>query len=221
MARGPHFATALALVLGFLAGASVSAHEAHEHAPGPASGDPAWSPESAGLAGVPFDLDVGGPFELVDHTGRTVTDADFRGRLMLIFFGYARCEGVCPLGLRRMTQAVDLLGARGEQVQPILITIDPDETPEMLAERVAEIHSRLIGLTGTPAQLDAVAKAYHVESKRVGHTNDGAPIFQHGSYIYFMSPEGTLESVLPPMLPVPAMADVLARHLPARVPAEP
>lgn len=218
MRPATRFATAAALALGLLAMGDVSAHEEHRHAP--KSADPAWAPESGRGADAPFDLDVGGPFELVDHAGRSVTDADFRGRVMLVYFGYARCEGICPLGLRRMTQAVDLLGARGDQVQPILITIDPEETPEVLAERVAEIHPRLVGLTGTPAQLDAAARAYHVESERVGHAIDGAPVFQHGSYIYVMSPEGTLESVLPPVLPAPAMADVLQRHLPGRNPAE-
>jgi protein SCO1/2 len=207
-------AFALALGLAAVAAGGVLAHEDHRHdAEAPA--DPAWQPGGEGPAAVPFDLDIGGPFELVDHTGRTVSDEDFLGQVTLVFFGYARCEGICPLGLRRMTEAVDLLGEAGREVRPVLITIDPDETPAVLAKRVAEIHPRLAGLTGTPAQLDAAAKAYHVDSERVGHAIDGSPVFQHGSYIYLMGPKGTLQSVLPPVLPAGAMAEVLRRHLPA------
>ncbi len=84
---------------------------------------------SAGAAAQPaaLPLDLGGPFALVDHTGRAVSDEDFRGRFMLVFFGYANCPGICPTGLRAMTEALDILGEKGERVVPLLITVDPKD----------------------------------------------------------------------------------------------
>ncbi|MDH3916765.1 MAG: SCO family protein, partial [Rhodospirillales bacterium] len=71
-------------------------------------------------------IEIGGPFELVAHTGETISDAAFRGRFMLVFFGYTFCPDVCPTELLVMSQALDLLGEKGEAVQPILITVDPE-----------------------------------------------------------------------------------------------
>ena len=196
----------------------VLAHDGEDH--GAAGADPAWRPPAAAVPPAAFGLDVGGPFELVDHEGRAFTDADLKGGFSLVFFGYARCEGICPLGLRRMTEAVELLGPEGAGVRPVLITVDPQETPRMMAELAAELHPRLVGLTGTAEQLKAAAKAYKVDSSRVGTAMDGTPVFQHGSYIYLMDPAGKLLSVLPPVLPADAMAEVLRRHLNAAPGAE-
>ena len=95
-----------------------------------------------------------GPFALTDHTGKKVTDEDYRGKFMLIAFGYTYCPDVCPTGLQAMSVAMDSLGEQADWVQPIFITIDPErDTPEVMKEYVAAFHPSLIGLTGTPQQI--------------------------------------------------------------------
>src|SRR5260370_41317211 len=99
-------------------------------------------------------LDVGAwsdwrPFALTDHTGERRTDRDFRGKLLVVYFGYTYCPDICPTDLLAISQAVDVLGAAGEVVQPIFISVDPErDTVEHLADYVAALHSRLVGLTG-------------------------------------------------------------------------
>ncbi len=159
-------------------------------------------------------LDLGGPFALVDHEGRAVSDEDFRGSFMLVFFGYANCPGICPTGLRAMTEAVDLLGEKGEAVAPILITVDPaHDTPANLAPAVAKIHPRLIGLTGTLEALSAAAKAYKVSAKPAGRSWQGVDLFDHGSFIYLMGPDGAFLTLFPPVMAPDAMAAAIGRYL--------
>ena len=135
---------------------------------------------------------VGGPFTLVDHTGKTVTDQDFRGRFMLVYFGFTHCPDVCPSGLQVMAAALDKLGAKAEQVTPILMTVDPDrDTPEQLASYVPSFHPRLVGLTGTPEQVAAALKAYRVYAKKVEDPKSAAGFtFDHTSLIYLMDRNG-------------------------------
>ncbi|MDA0228849.1 MAG: SCO family protein [Proteobacteria bacterium] len=137
---------------------------------------------------------VGGPFTLTDHNGRTVTEQDYRGRNMLIYFGYAWCPDVCPTKLLVMGQAMDLLGDVGQQVQPIFITVDPArDTVETLAKYVENFHPRLTGLTGSDAQIATVADAYKVYFSK-GDELDGADdyVVDHTDIMYFMGPDGAL-----------------------------
>src|SRR5947209_439799 len=90
---------------------------------------------------------IGGPFALTDHTGKPRTDVDFRGKLMLIYFGYTYCPDVCPADLTAISSAIDFLGRAGDAVQPIFITVDPErDTVEHLADYVTAFHPRLVGL---------------------------------------------------------------------------
>ena len=165
-------------------------------------------------AATPFPADIGGRFALIDHEGRAVTDADFRGRFLLVFFGYAKCPGVCPVALRHMSDALDLMGEAGARIQPLLITVDPEtDTPEALAQAIARIHPRLIGLTGTAEELAAVRRAYKVESAPMGRSWKGTQIFRHGTFVYLMGPDGALLSVLPPVLGPERMAEILRGYL--------
>jgi protein SCO1/2 len=167
-----------------------------------------------GAAPEPFPVDIGGEFALIDHTGTPVTDADYHGRFLLVFFGYARCDSICPVGLKRMTEAVDLLGEPGERVQPVLITVDPEhDTPEVLAEHLPRLHPRLVGLTGTTEAVSAAMRSYKVNAKLVGQSWKGTPRISHGSYIYLMGPDGALLSILPPVLSSEAMAGIITRYL--------
>ncbi len=135
---------------------------------------------------------VGGPFALTDHTGKRVTDQDFRGRHMLILFGFTYCPDVCPSGLQVMSAALDKVGKKGEKVVPIFISVDPErDTPEQLAKYVPSFHPRLVGLTGGLAEVDAAAKAYRVYYKKVrDEKSTGAYTIDHTGLIYLMGPDG-------------------------------
>ncbi|VAW13343.1 Cytochrome oxidase biogenesis protein Sco1/SenC/PrrC, thiol-disulfide reductase involved in Cu(I) insertion into CoxII Cu(A) center [hydrothermal vent metagenome] len=135
---------------------------------------------------------VGGPFTAIDHTGRAVSEKDFLGRYMLVFFGYTSCPDVCPGELQIIAAALDLLGAKAVKVRPVFFTIDPArDTPEVLAKYVANFHATLVGLTGTDAQMAAVAKAYYVYFSR---SEDIAPpgdyLMDHSSLLFLMDGEG-------------------------------
>ena len=113
---------------------------------------------------------VGGPFTLTDQTGKRVTDQDFRGQFLLLFFGYTNCPDVCPTALQIMAAALDKLGANARRITPVLISVDPDhDTPALLASYVASFHPRLIGLTGSPAEIALAFKdAYRMLHQRIG-----------------------------------------------------
>ena len=111
---------------------------------------------------------IGGPFELVDHTGARRTDADYHGKLALIYFGYTYCPDVCPTDLQAVAATLDLLGDDGHAVQPLFITIDPArDTPEHLAGYVPLFHPRLVGLTGEADAIRRAARAYKVHYEKV------------------------------------------------------
>jgi protein SCO1/2 len=151
----------------------------------------------SGVVQVPKDAAIGGPFQLTDHNGRAVTDQDFAGKLMLIYFGFTHCPDVCPTELQTMANAVDALGADGARVVPIFITVDPErDTPEQLKGYVAAFHPTMIGLTGSPEQIAAVAKAYKVYySKAPGATPGGDYQVDHTSFVYLMGPDGAVRAL--------------------------
>ena len=158
---------------------------------------------------------VGGPFSLVDHTGRRVTDQDFRGKYMLVYFGFTFCPDVCPSGLQVISAALDQLGPKAEQVTPILISIDPErDTPEQLAQYVPSFHPRLVGLTGTPEEVQAAAKAYRVYYRKVKDEKSTAEYtIDHTSIIYLMNPSGEFVAHFTHATSASAMADKLAKML--------
>lgn len=145
--------------------------------------------------------DIGGPFTLMDHNGATVTDADFAGRPMLIYFGFTYCPDICPFSLQIMASALDqLTDAQRNEFQTVLITVDPErDTPEQLAQYVASqaFPEGLTGLTGTPEQIADVASAYRVVYRRA--LEEGAPedsyTMDHSSIIYLMDRSGEFHSV--------------------------
>jgi len=135
---------------------------------------------------------IGGPFEMVDHTGKTRKDAEFRGKYMLVFFGYTHCPDFCPTGLQAMAEALDALGKDAEKVQPIFITIDPDrDTPKVLKGYVPNFHARLIGLSGSDAQVAKAAKAYKVYYARAGKPGTKDYLMDHSTFTYLMGPDGS------------------------------
>jgi len=135
---------------------------------------------------------VGGPFALVDQTGKPVTDADYRGRFMLIYFGFTHCPDICPSSLQVMTAALDQIGPLADRITPVLISLDPErDTPAQMALYVKSFHPRLVGLTGTQEQIAAVAKSYRVYFRKVkDESSSAAYTLDHTSILYLMSPKG-------------------------------
>ncbi len=114
-----------------------------------------------------------------------------------------------------MTEALDLLGETGAAVAPVLITVDPErDTPANLGPAVAKIHPRLIGLTGSPEQLAAARRAYKVGAEATGTDLAGGALYQHGTFIYLLGPDGKFLSLFPPVMPPAALAAAIARYLP-------
>ena len=138
---------------------------------------------------------VGGPFELVDQTGERRRDSEFRGRYMLVYFGYTYCPDICPTTLLAMSRALDLLGETApevaDQVVPVLITVDPErDTVAALAAYVPSFHPDLVALTGTPEEVAAAAKAYRVYYAKVEDESAGTYLMDHSSFIFLMGPDG-------------------------------
>lgn len=134
---------------------------------------------------------VGGPFSLTDHTGRHVTEKDFLGKYMLVFFGFTYCPDVCPTELQVMSAALDELGAEGNTIQPVFVSIDPErDTPEVVKQYVENFHPRLIGLTGSPDDIAAIARAYRVYYKKALGGSETDYEMDHSTTIYLMGPDG-------------------------------
>lgn len=136
---------------------------------------------------------VGGAFTLIDQDGKTRTQADFAGKIMLVYFGYTFCPDVCPTGLQRLAEGLDVLTeAERAQVAPVFVTIDPArDTVPVLKEYVAQFHPNLIGLTGTAEQVAVAAKAYRVYYRKSDQTKDQADyLMDHSSIIFVMGPDG-------------------------------
>lgn len=158
---------------------------------------------------------IGGHFQLTDHTGKRVTDQDFRGRYMLVFFGFTYCPDVCPSALQVMSAALEKLGPKAERITPVLITVDPErDTPEQLALYVKSFHPRLVGLTGTPEEVQQAIHAYRVYAKKVEDPKSTAGYtFDHSSIIYVMNPDGTYRTHFAHTTNVEVMAERLAKLL--------
>lgn len=201
----------LALVAGTIPAA---AHGAGEHHDAAAESAPADDP----LAGR-----FGGPFELVDQTGRTVTDRDFHGRFMLIYFGYTHCVDVCPIDLAVQGEAIEGLGADADKVVQVFVTVDPArDTPAVLADWLQSFRPGTVGLTGSEAQVRKVAAAYRVHRRKVGldnpeaeHLRDvaGAYIVDHGTLAFLMKPDGSFATIVPHGVDAAKVTDILARNI--------
>lgn len=142
---------------------------------------------------------IGGPFELVDHEGRPVTNETFGGRYRLVFFGYTFCPDICPTKLTEITLALDAFArtspARAEKVVPVFISVDPErDTVDALREYRRHFHPRLVALTGTGEQIRAVTRAYKAYFNKIypdaksRETNEY--LIDHSSYVYLMGPDG-------------------------------
>lgn len=143
---------------------------------------------------------IGGPFELVTHKGVAVTEKDVLNDLSMVYFGYTFCPDICPLDMARNVEAVDLLDEMGINVTPVFITIDPArDTPQVLSDYVDVMHPKMVGLTGTDAQIATVAKAYKTFYRKNGEGEDY--LMDHMRFTYLMSPAGFLDFIRPDQTP--------------------
>jgi protein SCO1/2 len=156
---------------------------------------PAGDPPLAGS-------DIGGPFELVDSTGKTVRWSDFDGKYRVLYFGYAYCPDVCPLDVQRMMQGYarfkEAEPALAAQVQPIFVTIDPArDTPAVVGEFTRAFSNDLLGLTGTAEQVDKAAKAFFVYYQKGEAGSGGGYLMDHSRAAYLMGRQGEPIATLP------------------------
>lgn len=164
---------------------------------------PPAPPVQSSAVTLPKDTQIGGPFSLVDHRGRAVSERDYAGRYLLIYFGYTFCPDICPTELQTMGDALDSMGEAAESVQPIFITIDPErDTVALLADYVGNFHPRLVGLTGSAEQIARAAKTYGVFYAKEPPADGAAAgegkdyFMSHSSYIYLMGPDGRMRLLL-------------------------
>lgn len=159
---------------------------------------------------------IGGPFALTDQNGARRTDVNFRGKMMLVYFGFTYCPDVCPTDLQQMGLAVDQLGPAGEMVQPIFITVDPErDTPEHLKDYMPLFHPRFVGLTGDPTAIREAASAYRVYYKKVEWDDRSNYTVDHSSFIYLMDRDGKYLGFFPPGTPAERIAEVMRLRLAA------
>lgn len=157
---------------------------------------------------------VGGHFELIDQTGRTRTDTDFRGKLLIVYFGYTYCPDVCPTDLMQIGLAIDKLGATGAEVQPLFISVDPGrDTPSVLADYVSMFNSRILGLTGTQAQIREVANAYKAYYAKVLPEGSTTYLIDHTGFIYLMGRSGEYLGFFPPGTSADRMVEIIQQHI--------
>jgi len=171
------------------------------------------APPDAGGDGSLAGVSIGGPFTLTDaRTGATVTDASYRGRWMLVYFGYTFCPDICPTDLQKMVAALTTAGAASTRITPIFITVDPARDSAVpLARYVGLFSPKLVGLTGDQAQIDAVVRAYRVFVEKAPPASAGAPyLVNHSAFMYLMNPAGKLAAIFPPDIKTADLAHQLA-----------
>lgn len=163
---------------------------------------------------LPFPVEIELAFELTDQTGRRVTEADFAGRPMALFFGYASCASICTVALPAIGAALAALGPDADRLTAVMVTVDPErDTPKALAEAMPRYHPDMVGLTGSEAALAALRARFQIERTVVAREPDGAPIYAHGSFVYLIGPDGRVTAALPPILAPERLAELIRARL--------
>lgn len=142
-------------------------------------------------------LNIGGPFSLTNHLGEAVTEKNYDGQYKLIYFGFTYCPAICPTELQKISRVMSALEkkqpAAAKTVQPLFITVDPErDTQAVMKEYVSLFHPKLVGLTGTKAQIDFVKKSYRIFATKVKDESANDYTVDHSSFIYLMGPDNTL-----------------------------
>ena len=157
---------------------------------------------------------VGGSFALLDQNGAPRRDTDFRGKVMLVYFGYTYCPDACPTTMQAITNMLDLLGKDAQKVQPIFISVDPArDTQAQLRSFAANFHSGILYLTGAPDELKKVESEFHIYVAKVPQSGSDDYLIDHSSIIYVMGRDGRYLGQMPTGLPPKAMAATIERYL--------
>ena len=181
---------------------------------GGASGSGEQGPVSSGGVQLPAGLALGGPFSLTDQAGKAVTERDYAGGWMLVYFGYSFCPDVCPTELGTMAAALDALGPAGESVVPAFISVDPQrDTPAHLADYVSRFHPRMQGLTGTPEQVAEAARRFRVYYTKVQRPEMTDYLMDHSSFIYLVGPDAKVRTLFRPEQSPETIAAAIAAQI--------
>ena len=161
---------------------------------------------------------IGGDFTLIDGTGKPLSDSAFRGRYMLVYFGFTHCPDICPTTLLVMTNALKKLGDLSREIVPIFISLDPErDTPEIVSTYVQNFSPNLVGLTGSKKQITQVADNYKVYFKKVKVKNSALGyMVDHSGFIYLMGPDGNYVAHFDHTLSEQALVDGLRKHVKGR-----
>jgi protein SCO1/2 len=166
---------------------------------------------AAACAAAASPIPIDGHFALTRLDGRAATDADFRGKWEVIYFGYTFCPDVCPTVLSQIGEALQELGPRASQFQPIFITVDPArDSAKVMTAYLKSFDPRIVGLRGNAAEIETAASGFHVYYRLRGLGN-GQYTVDHSSYIYVMNPKGQFVEILTGDLPGHSLADALRK----------
>ena len=158
---------------------------------------------------------IGGPFKLVDHSGKTRTDAEFRGKLMVVYFGYTTCPDICPTDLIQIGLMLDRLGDAADKIAPLFITVDPErDTTDVLASYVASFHPHLVALTGTREAIRSVAESYKAYYAKYTPPDRAMYLIDHTGFVYLMGTSGEYLGFFPPGTTAERMDEIIRQHLP-------
>jgi protein SCO1/2 len=170
----------------------------------------------AGSIRLPQGLSMGGPFTMQNQDGRTVTQADLGGQLMVGYFGYTFCPDICPTELGAIAAAMDLLSAEeAGRTTPLFVTVDPErDTPEQMKAYVSNFHPRMVGLTGTPEQVATMAREFRVFYAKVQRPEMTEYLMDHSSFIYLIGSDGRVRGLLRPQSAPEDIAAAIRAQLP-------
>ncbi len=202
------------------------AHAWVTHAPGQGVGE-AFAQRLAGIFGhdmpvpsagggvqLPPGISLGGAFNLVVQDGVPITERDYAGQWLLVYFGFTYCPDVCPTELGRIADVLDALGPVGDRITPVLITIDPQrDTPAVLADYVARLHPRMQGWTGSSEQISEVARRYRVYYARAPNQGGTDYLIDHSSFMYFVGPDHRVRTLFRPDTATDDMARAISGQL--------
>ncbi len=158
---------------------------------------------------------VGGPFSMVDHNGVPVTEESFKGKVLVLYFGFTYCPDVCPTQLLALSDALERLGDKGSDVAPVFVSVDPErDTPEVLKDYVTNFHPSMVGLTGSVEQVAAMADAFYVTYYKVKNVDTAAEyLMDHTSIVYVMGRDGKYLTHFTHATPPKQMAETLKQFL--------